>query len=54
VGQRAGEADEMLLSRGEAAAALPDGMRESIGQRVDEVQKVHLFGGLLQASRPMP
>src|SRR5260221_12078958 len=43
VRQRAGEADELLLAGGKRAAALADGLLESVRQRADEIHQVHLL-----------
>ena len=44
VRQGAGEADELLLAGGEAVAALANGLFETLGQGLDEVEQVDPFG----------
>ena len=46
VRQRPRETDQLLLPGGKAAAALSDFVAKPFRQSADEIEQVHLFGGL--------
>ena len=51
MGERSGEADQLFLARRKTLAAFPHRSVEAIGQFLDEVEEVHLFGCVLNLVR---